>query len=236
MIWSENHNPYHGILQEALAVDDWYLYALSLDNSLKGYKEQSQTFLNGFINFAKTWEFARKRKFLEWFCPMLEVDSNIRLLNLPEPLAGKLVYPTLQEWLQIEPKNPAPYRWLGMLFHDENSEMYLRKALAVDPTEQVARRGLTNILSYNLYDAFHYLPRIVAGNPQEILHTLEDIREIAKGITNPEVQTLFFQAVDYYQKIIFNWLAFKASTETNFEKWCLDHNCSLGGAWYPASW
>jgi hypothetical protein len=35
MIWTENHYlGYHAITKEALAVDDWYLFALYWDNAL----------------------------------------------------------------------------------------------------------------------------------------------------------------------------------------------------------
>lgn len=78
-------------------------------------------------------------------------------MMIPHLLKVRVVEPTLLEWSLVEPLNSEPLRWLG----DPES---LERAVALDPTDQIALKKFVLVLLSQVGMATHELPHGYIGS------------------------------------------------------------------------
>lgn len=145
--WTGRNNEVLRVLAaEAERHPAWELYAAYCRDRLRGLRKQALSRLDEFLQQAQNWPFPERREFVDWLCSKLEKHGPLLTAPLPRPLLHSLIRPTLSEWAEADPDDPRPHRWQGIFRVDDDAIGHLRHAIAVDPTEQLARIRLAQLL------------------------------------------------------------------------------------------
>lgn len=179
-----------------------------------GLRGQAFVRLGHFLEDAATWEFERRRGFVDRICSLQRAWPRVVAL-VPTPLNRGLVLPTLDEWVTREPLNPVPLRW--RMRDDED----LRLAIRLDPQEQIARELLADRLLTRVAFSLHELPSGYGylGEPAEDLAALEEVDLIAAGLSG-EVGGAITTAADKARQVVRAYIEFESSgAEGTFRDW-----------------
>lgn len=212
-------------------VIEWKLLADYYETKLRGMRKQAFHYLDEFVNNLKDGSFLARKRFISWLCDKLQsIPPSLQWSLLPQPISEQLFWPTLYEWIKLEPDNPIPLRWLGIYLNgDTDSEYYLRQAIRLDLKEQLARITLARRLSRKIW---LHTERVLfqnhySGNPSEDLVLIVEIKEIINKIQDQKIRNEYRNNLESLQKVIESWLAFTISGEANFSQWCAAHGYSF---------
>ena len=177
------------LLHSAILADqDWPEYAAYCRARESGRRRLAFRHLSAFIASIGVAGDGRRRKFAHWVCERLTENEPDSGALLPEPLLTEIVIPALGQWRADEPWNSIPLRWLGVLLTspghlavrsglrppDEQGESLLRKAINLDPPDQVARVRLIECRIGTLDFNAHHLPEAYLGEPET------DLKRVAR--------------------------------------------------------
>src|SRR5687768_8198147 len=122
----------------------------------EGLRPQALGALAEFIVSARAWPLQRRTMFVDWIeCEALASPAVRELV--PQPLRIGFVDPTLSEWSLTSPGDPRCWRWLPPPDGP-------RKALELDPSDQVARQRLAENEANWLDYVTHEFPQGYLGN------------------------------------------------------------------------
>jgi hypothetical protein len=105
----------------------WQDYADFCLEYERGLRKQAFLILEGFIFRMEREPFMERRRFVSWLMKTAEGQQGSHML-IPQPLAIRIVEPTLLEWAEVEQNSSEPHRWIGGLEH-------LERAIELDPTD-----------------------------------------------------------------------------------------------------
>jgi hypothetical protein len=183
----------------------------------KGLRAQALARLNDFLAEAALWDIDLARRNV---ATILKAASRIAEAHqfITHPLLTRLIYPTLEQWVNDEASAVEPLRWLGLLRSDPDA---LRHALSLAPSDVPVRRKLINFALNAADHATHHLSESV------LLYKVEEARaSIATArewITSaPDIQpfTDLSAEADEYEQIIDDWVAYSQSPVGTFPQWC----------------
>ena len=220
---------------QAASQESWKDYAVYCRSRESGLRHQAFQRLNNFLDTAISWSFHDRVSFVNWLCSRLyEFGESDGYGLIPQPLAERLIGPTLFEWADREATDPRPCRWLGMFFsgvvypavragliHSANDAFtYLREALRREPNDQLARIRLIEMTVGNAEYSCHELPHGYIGEPAEDLLGVEEAKQLLTGIVNPEQVTRLQSELDHVSHLINDWISFKNDGAVDFHEWC----------------
>src|SRR5436305_944823 len=100
------------VAAEASTSPEWADYAAYCTEHERGLRRQAFAVLDRFIFRMESASFAERRRFASWLLHRADLRDGSHML-VPHPLRKRVIEPTLEEWLQVEPASSEPHRWLG---------------------------------------------------------------------------------------------------------------------------
>jgi hypothetical protein len=188
-------------LQEAAAAasdQGWSQYAEYCTEHEKGLRAPAFAVLGKFIQTVQSAPVSERRRFVSWVLEFAN-ERRGRDLLIPYPLKTRLVEPTLLEWVEAEPDNSAPHRWLGGRDH-------LERALELDPSDQIARKRLIILLLSGIEYATHELPRGYLGDLPDDLKVLDRVEALLPDLLDKHLRDSYAQAVSEEREAIAKYL------------------------------
>lgn len=221
----------------------WQEFVAYCNQRERGLRQDALLHLHAFIEQAKGWDDSAQREFVSWLFDMLEQHAGYHD-QLPSPLAMQLLMPALHAWIEADPGDPRPHRWLAMFFREElyrtndytrvndPVDAHLRAAIAADPAEQPSRIELVVKLIGTIDFATHHLPGGYIGEPELALATADEATTISEQIIDPETRRDLQARIEYYRQLVLDWQEFTASGENDFAAWTQARGRDY--AWIPA--
>lgn len=166
---------------------EWAGYAEYCKLLERGLRKKALAELNRFISSQKEESFEERKRFASWLCTHVSEERWMNQL-LPHPLWKEYVELTLNEWIQVEPTDSEPYRWLGG--YDN-----LKRAVELNPQDEIARASLIRCILGHVGYATHELPSGYLGIPEDDRNLLIQAEELLGGISNPERRKKFSDAI-----------------------------------------
>jgi hypothetical protein len=170
----------------ASAIPAWAEYERFCELLEKGLRKDAFKHLSTFIEDAAKWPFPEKRGLVSWLYHFANEREDSFLL-MPQPLQKGLLEPALREWVEREPENSEPRRWIGTHEH-------LKEAVSLNPADEIARYRLANLVFGWVGYSTHELPFGYIGNPEEDLQMLTELESVIDGISN-EARRAEYQGV-----------------------------------------
>ena len=188
----------------ASAVPTWAEYGRFCELLGKGLRQEAFKHLAAFIDDAAEWSFSDKRKFASWLYDFANAREDSFLL-MPQPLQQGFLEPALCEWIEREPESSEPHRWIGTHEH-------LMEAVRLNPTDEIARCRLVNMVFGWVGYSTHELPYGYLGNPEDDLRILAEVEPIINGISNDAKRVEYQKGLAALREEIEAYL--RATTET----------------------
>jgi hypothetical protein len=185
----------------------------------KGVRREAFAALRRFLDEARGWPWDKRTRFVDWVLTFMHEHPSAHELN-SEPLMTGLVLPTLDEWCAREPGNPAPWRWRGSLVFDEDHQD-LRRAIELDPREQLAREQLIG-RRLTLIDGYmEGLSQVPVDLAEKALATLSEIERLVEELEPSRGgRAGYAREVHDYREVLQSYLDFKRSgSPLGFEQW-----------------
>jgi hypothetical protein len=151
---------------EASASPEWAEYAAYCFEHERGLRRQAFKILDRFITGMEGTSFAERRRFVSWLLHRSDLRDGSQML-VPHPLHKRVIEPTLEEWLLVEPASSEPHRWLGGYEH-------LKRAIELDPADEIARRRFVGCILGRIDYSTHELPHCYLGEPSADLAALAE--------------------------------------------------------------
>src|SRR5437764_7410788 len=170
----------------------------------RGLRKEAFLQLEQFSAQTRHWGDEKRRQFVHWVMSMKREWSGAYDL-LPTPLWKRLIGPILDKWIQDEPENPVPLRWRGRLED-------LRRAIEIEPTEQIARELLVSHLLHQVDYSIHELPNGFGylGNETEDLEKLKEVETLAVALPS-DLRERLFSEVALLREIVEGYISYKHS-------------------------
>lgn len=196
------------MIEELDSFPNWANYARYCELKEKGLRKQALSILRVFIQQMLSRPLKERIEFVNWLEEVrLRYRDGVRLT--PVPLYEELIKPTLELWIETEPKNPLPYRW-------QDTIESVNKAIELDPNDQTLRKILfwkiIGYVDYNHHELRHYG---YIGNAAEDLEMLEDLRKKMQSLSEPDLQKAHPE-IDIRVLICKGWLAY---IEQNYDSY-----------------
>lgn len=127
---------------------------------------------------------------MSWLLREIDEDTPCQSILAPHPLRTRVIAPTLSEWIEAEPENAEPHRWIG-------GQDHWRRAIELDPDDQIARRKLVASILNGVDYATHEMPTGYLGSPLDDWQALAEAEVLLKGLANENIrQALLSELVD----------------------------------------
>ena len=223
-----------GLAEEAAKEPRWSHYAAFCRERVRGLRDAALEEANAFVDQALAWTDDERRIFAEWLCVRLEPHPDVARFATPQPMVERLLQPVLRRWTGKDLTDPRPHRWLGLLFASYrfyrrnaedlspvNAKEHLRKAIAIDREEQVARIHLVELLLEDMLWDTHHLPKYYIGDPAMTLEVADEALAVADGIADAERRDTLHHAVSRVRQLVQDWIDFKKARHIDFVGWCL---------------
>jgi hypothetical protein len=188
------------VAEEARENSAWADYALFCENYERGLRSQAFAILERFVVVLAASPFSERRDFVSWLMQRVDgVEASHRLM--PHPLYNRIVKPTLEEWIVVEPESSEPHRWLGGREH-------LMRALELNPKDEVARQKLVNFLLHWVDWCAHEIPSGYGylEDPQEGLADLEEAETLSADLSNSEDRSKAHEKIQWQRALIQEYL------------------------------
>jgi len=179
----------------------------------RGLRKDAFKHLGRFIAVARSWSLARRCEVVNRLMKLH--DERPRVFDMiPTPLTRDLIDPTLDEWMVHEPTNPVPFRWRG---GTDN----LRRAIALDPRETIARAKLIKRLLDEVAYATHELPSGYIGSAQDDIKTLDEVASLLTGSSLEEtVVRSFGERLSGLRRVVQSYVSFlKSGSDKAYVDW-----------------
>ena len=186
------------IANEAERTPEWRDYAAYCAEYERGLRRQAFSVLERFIVAMVEAPFQERRRFVSWLLHLAEGREGHHML-VPHPLYKRLVEPTLNEWTVIEPTCSEPHRWLGGYEH-------LKRALELDPTDQLARANFIRWIIGRVQFSTHELPAGFLGVPGDDLKSLDEAQAALAELADKSLVTRFASEIIEERELITEYL------------------------------
>lgn len=211
--------------------EEWYLFAKYCDLRKKGLRSEALKCLNEFIESAVIWDFEPRKEFVIWLLSLGEGSPDFpNSLAIPDSLDRKLITPTIKEWALQKPADHRCFRWLGRWF--DGGKDALRKALQIQPEDQLARYVLIRSINRELWNSIQCLDKDkYLGNPKVDLELIDEAGLLIDGFKDEGLIEPHIQSIEKIKQLIQDYLEFKEQGENNFVEWCMSKGRDY--PWFP---
>ena len=173
---------------------EWEGYANFCSEYERGLRRDAFAILERFMFSLERATFAERQSFVSWLCQQVEGGQGRHML-VPHPLYIRIVEPTLLEWMLIESECSEPHRWLG-------GEEHLRKAIELDPNDELARQKLIVFILGRVGFNSHELPAGYLGIAQDDLAALNEAEVLLQGLSNYDDRIELAAEIDEERRLI----------------------------------
>lgn len=211
--WREEN--FRGLLSTAGLAEarGWSGYAAYCRLRERGLRPASLRALDEFIAEAASWPLARRASFCEW---LLEHEYSTPYVYdlVPHPLRHRLIAPTLTDWAAAAPGDPRAWRWLP-------APDGPRRAIALDPDDQIALRRLIGWLIGGLDYDLHEMPRYYLGSdPVAARAIAKEALELAERLEDPAIREIVRADARESFELLDGYVAYQESgSALAFEEW-----------------
>ena len=161
----------------------------------RGLRNKALATLDGFISELERAPFVERRNFVSWVLGKTYRRDGEHLA-IPHPLRLRIIEPTLLEWTAEEPGCAEPHRWIGDREH-------LRRALELDPTDEIATRKL---LIQLLATGTDHLPDGYIGDPYKDIEALKEAESLLDVLSDTDERREWFAEIHEQRFIIEKYL------------------------------
>jgi len=214
-------------LAQVLQEPEWTDYTHYLTLRGKGLRKPALKKLNEFMRDAQTWAFTDRWHFTSSLLHALRCFQT-RSIPLPQPLVKQVLRPTLLEARNAFPKDPHPPYWLAMegiyswssdqAFNQQ--EVWLKEAIARDPTFQAPRLTLVNNILSSVAWHQHELPWGYLGVPAEDLQALYEVKSLLQEAELTPFSRQLGVERDALERTAQQFVTYKNSGESFYRDWC----------------
>ncbi|MAZ27250.1 MAG: hypothetical protein CL868_09265 [Cytophagaceae bacterium] len=180
----------------------------------EGFTRMSTVPLTQFINEAKTWPLEKRIEFFTTL-QLLFTQHNGYDAN-PYPLEANLKMPMLEEWMEKEPYNPAPFSWYGS---ETGSMSHIKKALSLDPYHQQSLLTIIQRYLGHLWTGSCHLPDYYVGNAERDLALAEKTQGYISKLNIEHLKVQLQKELNKSTVLLQNYLDFKHSSIESFSLW-----------------
>jgi hypothetical protein len=219
--WREEN--FRGLLGAAALAEarGWPGYASYCRLRERGLRPAALRALEEFIATATAWPLPQRAAFCEW---LLELEfSARRVYNLvPYPLRHRLIDPTLGEWAAASPEDPRAWRWLP-------APDGPRRALALDPHDQIALRRLIGWLVGGLYYGLHEMPQDYLGSdPVADRAMAKEALDLSERLEDPAIRDIVRADARESFDLLDGYVAYvESGSSLDFEEWAARNGRSV---------
>jgi hypothetical protein len=162
-------------------------YVRYIELLAKGLRKEALKHIEDLVSTLHALPEDQQRHFASLLCRETEDETGHRLL--PDPLSRRFIQPVIEEWKRVEPGNPEPLRWTGIL--DD-----LIRAVQLDPSCDLTRRRLIlRILGFVGYST-HELPSGYLGVVEDDKDLLRVAKREAELLVDGELRQKYLRLVE----------------------------------------
>ncbi|WP_282628375.1 hypothetical protein [Empedobacter sedimenti] len=162
----------------------WELFHRYLVKKNKGIRKEALRDLEEFIVEFRNWEYQDQKDFVLSIVDFEDEIPNTTSSYFATPLS-LMMQDFMNDWIKSENNDSTPFRWLAQKNND--TEM-ARKALSINPNDDLARLVIINAYLDKIYWSTHSLPHHFSGDIDEILAIYPTCLEEIKQLENRENQ------------------------------------------------
>jgi hypothetical protein len=168
-------------------------YVRYIELLAQGLRKEALKHIEDLISTLRALPADRQRHFASLLCRETQAESGHRLL--PDPLSRRFILPVIEEWKRVEPGNPEPLRWTGLL-ND------LIRAVELDPScDQTRGRLIFKILGFVGYST-HELPAGYLGVVEDDKGLLRVAKREAELLRDGDRRQYYLRVIeDEYKEI-----------------------------------
>ena len=192
----------------------------------RGLRQQAIAALRQFIAEANTRPFQERRGIVHRIMSLHHANPRVHTL-IAQPLYQQLILPTLDQWIEQEPSNPVPLRWRCQ---DDD----LRRAIALDPNEQIARRRLVARLLAGIDYSIHELPNGYGycGSPAADLTVLDEVDRLTPAINDERLRTNWQNEAAHLRAVVTGYIRYAEEGRSEpFRDWAESNGLHLEHRW-----
>lgn len=184
----------------------------------KGLRKQGLAAARAFVAETEDWTDDERRTVVNEICERGHRHAWVGALS-PHPIMKGLIWPTLEAWCEEDPASSVPFRWLGMMSRDTGP---LERAIAKDPSDQIALNSLLNKLIRAVDFSVHHLPEGYIGDPGIDLRLLDRAEELVPLVTDLTDRERWKNEVIGYRGLVESYRDFRREVASDgFEGWAL---------------
>ena len=162
-------------------------YVRYIELLAKGLRKEALKHIEDLVSTLRALSAEQQRHFASLLCRETDAETGHRLV--PDPLRRRFVQPVIEEWKRVEPDNPEPLRWTGIL--DD-----LIRAVQLDPSCDLTRRRLIlRILGFVGYST-HELPAGYLGVVEDDNDLLRVAKREAELLGDGELREKYLRLVE----------------------------------------
>lgn len=175
----------------------------------RGLRREAFRILERFIARMERVPFVDRRRFVSWLLHRADLRDGNHMLA-PYPLRNRIIEPTLDEWLRVEPSSSEPHRWLGGYEH-------LKRAIELDAFDEIARRRFIGCILGTLDYDTHKLPYGYLGNPADDLSLLAEAEVAMSGLAREDDRRIAAAEITELRRLIEGYLHGKSEGDRSMQ-------------------
>jgi len=160
--------------------------------------------LRCFLDLATFWPFPERLVFVRWLLEKSRKFSDSSIV-LPQVARERLVVPTVREWSEANSAEAEPWLWLGLLRCDRPAR-HLERALALDPSCDLARKTLIEWIISDIKYNQHHLPQFYIYDPRGDLKDLDQAESLIEGRAIDEWATEVQREITELRRLAAQWV------------------------------
>lgn len=206
--------------------EDFLLLSHFVSFKEKGLHKEAKNCLKLFIEQIKLNTDAKKRKLIQLLC---NNHSGNKFVSYP--LLQEIIKPTLQNWINEEPNNAEPLKYLASFNIGGDKLSYLQKSLALNPNDDSVLCDIINLEADLLYQNTHYLDESrYLGDPHEDLKLCSKLLDKIKLIKSQDKIKYWEEELKTLQSMIQDWIQYHSINHksASFKDYCLNQGHDYG--------
>ena len=199
------------------SIDGYELFGKYCLLKEQGLKKLAVSSIKEFVADVKTRTPDEQRKIAEELSSLGFWNGEIHQL-LAHPLV-ELLKVVLEHWVEDDPENPTPHKWLGYMAGEISS---FERALELDPKDEIC---IIRIAQAHLndvdYQTHHLSESIFIGEYSDAKISLEKASYLIKTLSSKGIKAEMQSEIEYYDRLLDCWSDFSnLEIKEPFPNWC----------------
>jgi hypothetical protein len=125
-----------------------------------------------------------------------------------------------------------PVLQAGLSTGTNDAYSLLREALRRNPSDDLARVRLIELIIGDAEFSCHHLPHCYIGEPKDDVARLAEGAALLSGLADPAQNARLQSELHYVSQLIGDWIRFTNAGASDFNQWCVD--CGRTYQWIKA--